>query len=88
MSEEQLKAAETDKVDAQVEDAVEEISEEDLGSVAGAETDAAKEEEEVVEEISEDDLEGVTGGVSAGGVGKLMTGGSIPGLGNLFDQRQ
>ena len=35
MSEEQLKAAETDKVEAQVEDAVEEISEDDLDGVTG-----------------------------------------------------
>ena len=38
MSEEQLKAAkaaETEKVDAQVEDAVEEISEDDLAGVGG-----------------------------------------------------
>jgi hypothetical protein len=35
MSEEQLKAAETDKVEAQVEDAVEEILEEDLNGVVG-----------------------------------------------------
>ena len=35
MSEEQLKAVETDKVDAQGEENVEEISEEDLAGVAG-----------------------------------------------------
>ena len=87
MSEEQLKAADADKV----EEAVEEISEEDLGSVAGAETDAAKEEkEEVIEEVSEDDLEGVTGGVSLGGSGggQLMTGARIPNFGQFFDQRE
>ena len=93
MSEAQLKAAkaaETEKVEAQVEDAVEEISEEDLGSVAGAEADAAQEEkEEVIEEVSEDDLEGVTGGVSLGGSGgRLMNGAGIPNFGQLFDQRE
>ena len=35
MSEEQLKAAETEEATAQVEDAVEEISEDDLEGVAG-----------------------------------------------------
>ena len=38
MSEEQLKAAEIEKVEAQVEEAVEEISEEDLDGVVGGAT--------------------------------------------------